>query len=228
MALKYSLVWLLVAVLTWLALWGAEQSSAIGIRRLPARSLVGAVCAVFCLAEVPMFGLAVVWNLVGDRVPLLTAYSGSADRSSLLADAASSLAAGVSEEIIVLVLPALVAWRLGRRLTGPRLRRVGLVVLVLAMAALRLSYHLEYGVSVLPLLPWAIISVLLYLRTRTVLPLMIAHASYDLVLAVINRLGSRYGLTTAAASFAVVAAAAFFTALRQAALAEQQQQHIAS
>jgi hypothetical protein len=229
MVLKHSLVWLLLAALTWLVLWGAEPSSAIGMRRLPTRRLVGAACAVFCLAEMPMFVLGVVWNLVGDRVHLLTAYSGRADRSSFLADAASSVAAGMSEEIIVLVLPALVAWRLGQRVTGPRLRRAGLAVLVVAMAAARLSYHVEYGMSVLQLLPWAIICVLLYLRTRAALPLMIAHASYDLVLAVTNRLGSRYGLAAAVAAFAVVAAAALFTALRQAALpTDQQQAHLAT
>lgn len=225
MALRGSLVWMVLAALTWLALWGAEQASAIGMRHLSARELAGAACAVFCLAEVPMFALAVVESLVGNQMPPLAAYSGTADRTSFLGDAVSSLAAGVSEEIVVLVLPALLAWRLGRRVTGSRLRRTGLIALVVALAAVRLSYHLEYGISVLPLVPWAVVCVLLYLRTRTALPLMIAHAAYDLLLAGVNRLGSRYGLTTAVAAFAAVAVVALATALRQATLIKQQQAH---
>ncbi|MFD5615151.1 type II CAAX prenyl endopeptidase Rce1 family protein [Kitasatospora sp. NPDC127060] len=136
----------------------------------------------------------------------------SSAHTSFLGDAASSLAAGVSEEIVVLVVPVLAAWRLAQQVSNPRLRRAGLIGLVVVLAGVRLAYHIEYGLAVLQVAPWAVTCVLLYLRSGAVLPLMTAHVGYDLMAAVTNRLAVRYGLVAALTVFTAVVA---ITALRQ-------------
>ncbi|GHE25237.1 hypothetical protein GCM10018781_76400 [Kitasatospora indigofera] len=65
----------------------------------------------------------------------------------------------------------------------------------------------------MPLAPWAAVSVLLYLRSRAVLPLMLAHAVFDVTLALVNRIAIRHGLAPAVTVFAVLTAIAFTTAL---------------
>ncbi|MDH6128808.1 CPBP family glutamic-type intramembrane protease [Kitasatospora sp. GP82] len=208
-----SAVWLGLAVPAWLLVWVAERAPAVGLRRMSAREVLAASCAVFCLAEAPMFFVGALFELARAHSRALASYSGSSGGSTVLGDVVSSVAAGVSEEIVVLVLPVLVAWRIGEVVASARLRRVGLVVLVVLLTAARLSYHLEYGLAAVPLVPWAVICVLLYLRSRAVLPLMLAHAAFDVVLAVVNRVGVRHGLAAAVTVFAVVTAVAFVAAL---------------
>ncbi|MFD7983842.1 hypothetical protein ACFV4M_10740 [Kitasatospora indigofera] len=208
-----SAVWLGLALPAWLMAGIAERAPAVGLRRMSARQLLAASCAVFCLAEAPMFFVSALFALARTHSRTLTAYSGGSGGSTLLGDVASSIAAGISEEIVVLVLPVLLAWRIGEVLTGVRLRRRGLLVLVVALTAVRLSYHLEYGLAAVPLAPWAAISVLLYLRSRAVLPLMLGHAAFDVTLALVNRIAIRHGLAPAVTVFAVLTAVAFTTAL---------------
>ena len=102
---------------------------------------------------------------------------------------AASLGSGVSEEVFVVAAPiALLSAWLPPRGTGPRARVLTAVVLVVLSAA-RLSYHVYYGPTALVLLPWAVLSVWWYLRTRAVLPLMICHVGYDAVLQLPGLLG---------------------------------------
>ncbi len=205
-------VWLGLSVPAWLMLWTAERAPAIGLPRMPPRHLLAATCAVFCLAEAPAFVASVIFELTRSHSNTLAAYSANGSGSTFLGDVATSVAAGISEEIVVLVLPALAAWRIGQALTGARLRRYGLLVLVVVLTGARLSY-LEYGLAAAPLVPWAIVSVLLYLRSRAVLPLVLAHAGYDVLLAVVNRVTPSYGLAVSVTMFAVVTAVALVTAL---------------
>jgi membrane protease YdiL (CAAX protease family) len=81
----------------------------------------------------------------------------------------TSLAAGVVEEIVVL---GFFTHRLEQRGWGG-------VPLVGVLVALRLSYHLYYGVGVLTLLPWAVLSVIMYRRRRRLLPFIVAHVLWD-------------------------------------------------
>ena len=55
----------------------------------------------------------------------------------------------------------------------------------------RISYHLYYGWGVLPILAWALASVLVYRRYRRLWPFIVVHALWDLglILAVLRRRG---------------------------------------
>lgn len=88
--------------------------------------------------------------------------------------------AAVGEEFIVLALPVVLV-----RYTTPHLltRRAGVVAVVIGLVILRMAYHLYYEQSALMLVPWAVVTALLYLRIGRVWPLIIAHAAYNTLLA---------------------------------------------
>ncbi|MFD9688434.1 type II CAAX prenyl endopeptidase Rce1 family protein [Kitasatospora sp. NPDC059088] len=208
-----STLWLWLSLPAWLTVGIAERAPSVGLPRLSARQLLSASCSVFCLAEAPTFIVQVLFELARTHSPALASYSGGSGGSTLLGESVSSVAAGISEEIVVLVLPLLAAWRIGEVVTDARLRRFGLAGLVVVLTAARLSYHLEYGLAAIPLVPWAVVSVLLYRRSRAVLPLMAAHAGFDIVLALVNRVAARDGFAASVAAFAAVTAVALTTAL---------------
>ncbi|MCC9310079.1 hypothetical protein LN042_23925 [Kitasatospora sp. RB6PN24] len=208
-----SALWLCLALLAWVMLSMAERVSALGLPRLPLRRMLAAAGAVFCIAEVPAFALSELVDLARSRIHTVAAYSGTGGHSSLVGDISTSLAAGLSEEVVVLVLPVLAAWRIGQHITNSRVRSAGTVALVVLLTVARLSYHMEYGLALLPLIPWAATCVLLYLRSRAILPLMIAHAGYDLTVDAINRLTPRYGPAAGVYTFAGVASVAFIAAM---------------
>jgi membrane protease YdiL (CAAX protease family) len=80
-----------------------------------------------------------------------------------------SLLAGVVEEVVVLGY-------LIRRLE----QRGWSSALVLVVAVLvRVSYHLYYGPGVLPIVLWAVVSVLAYRKIRRLLPFIICHFVWD-------------------------------------------------
>lgn len=82
----------------------------------------------------------------------------------------SAVVAGVVEEVVVL---GYLVHRLEQRGWTPG------GVLLLA-ATVRVSYHLYYGLDVLPFVGWAVVSVLLYRRRRRLLPFIAVHALWDL------------------------------------------------
>lgn len=109
-------------------------------------------------------------------------------QSSIGVGLVTSLGSGVSEEVFVVAVPiavfdAFVRWRPLRAPWGPT------AVVVTVLAAARLSYHVYYGWTALVLAPWAVLSVLVYLRTRAILPLMACHVAYDAVLQLPGGLG---------------------------------------
>ncbi|MFJ4679176.1 type II CAAX prenyl endopeptidase Rce1 family protein [Kitasatospora sp. NPDC088783] len=211
--LRASVLWLALAVPAGVLLWLAERAPAVGLIRMPPRRLLTASCAVFCLAEAPMFFIGAAFELVRSHSQTVASYSGTGTGSTLWGDAAASVAAGISEEIVVLVLPVLAARRIAQAVVGVRLRRAGAVALVLVLVVARLSYHLEYGLAVVSLVPWAAVCVLLYLRSGTVLPFMVAHAAYDIALALVNRIAAHHGFAVAVMAFTAVAAAVVVGAL---------------
>ncbi|HEY5244631.1 MAG TPA: CPBP family intramembrane glutamic endopeptidase [Acidimicrobiales bacterium] len=76
---------------------------------------------------------------------------------------------GVIEEVVVLGF-------LVRRLEQ---RGWPVAAIVVVDAGVRLSYHVYYGPGVIEVAPWAVVSVLVYLRIRRLLPFIICHAIYD-------------------------------------------------
>jgi Type II CAAX prenyl endopeptidase Rce1-like len=83
-----------------------------------------------------------------------------------------ALGAGPTEELALLVLPV----ALLRQAREPVWR------IALVLVAVRLSFHVYYGVGVLGLTVWAVAILVLYLRTGRALPLIVAHTVYDVVL----------------------------------------------
>lgn len=81
----------------------------------------------------------------------------------------AAISAGLLEEIVVLGF----AYRMLERL-GWSDRAI-----VFTLVALRLSFHLYYGLDAITLLPWAFVSVLFYRRYRRLWPLIIGHAAWD-------------------------------------------------
>ncbi len=92
--------------------------------------------------------------------------------------------AGIGEEIFVLVLPY-TALRLVRLPARDGVRRgLPLTVVVAVCVALRMSYHVYYGPGIVSLLPWAVLTVLVFHRWRLLTPLVLTHIAYDSVLSV--------------------------------------------
>jgi membrane protease YdiL (CAAX protease family) len=81
----------------------------------------------------------------------------------------ASVQAGVVEEVVVLAF-VVVTLRQARR----PLWEVTMVALVL-----RGSYHIYYGPGVVGIILWAAIFYWIYLRTQSLIPLMVSHAAWD-------------------------------------------------
>jgi membrane protease YdiL (CAAX protease family) len=94
------------------------------------------------------------------------------DNAYLIYAAAASLAAGVVEEIVVLafVVTAL------RQASRP------LPEIVVVAVLLRCSYHDYYGPGVVGIAVWAAIFVWIFLRSGSIVPLIIVHFFWDLTI----------------------------------------------
>lgn len=57
-----------------------------------------------------------------------------------------------------------------------------LLAVGVALVVIRISYHLDQGPPAIAHLPWAVATVVLYVRWRRLLPIVIAHFATDLVL----------------------------------------------
>jgi hypothetical protein len=110
--------------------------------------------------------------------------------------------AGAGEEIYVLALPyaALRLVRLPARWgDGEHPRVLPLWVVVTVCLVLRMSYHVYYGAGALALLPWALVTVLIFHRWHLLFPLILTHIAYDTVLTVNN-----HGVITNSEKLAVI------------------------
>jgi membrane protease YdiL (CAAX protease family) len=85
-----------------------------------------------------------------------------------------SLQAAVVEEIVVLGY-------LVRRLEQRGYSAAAVVVIAVLVRA---SYHLYYGVGILPIVLWAIASVVVYRKIRRLLPFIICHFAWDASIAI--------------------------------------------
>ena len=104
---------------------------------------------------------------------------------------AASIQAGVVEEIVVLAFLVVTLQQARRPLW--EIVIVGLV--------LRGSYHIYYGPGVLGILVWAALFLWIYLRTRSLLPLIAAHIAWDAV----GFFSQRWGAVAAVGLLLVVA-----------------------
>lgn len=177
---NYSLL-LVGALLALLAAGGVGGRRAAGFpdgscRRLP-RLLLGGLATVY----LPLVACTTAYVVI--------AASGAAPqpnspRQSVVVGLAASVSSGIGEEVFVVAAPVAVLGPLvavaARR--SARSGKVASAALVLLLVAARLSYHLYYGPVVLVLVPWAVLTVMVYLRTRSVLPLMVWHVTYDALL----------------------------------------------
>jgi hypothetical protein len=87
---------------------------------------------------------------------------------------AASVTAGIVEEVVVLGY-------LVRRLEQ---RGYDVSAVVAIAVAVRVSYHLYYGWNVVPIALWALVSVLVYLRIRRLLPFILCHIAWDVAIPV--------------------------------------------
>lgn len=145
-----------------------EGIRSIGLARARWRGDLALVLPVFGIVYfVPQIGGAYV--LAALHVKTLNPPIGQHSAGYVAAALVSALSAGVVEEIVVLGY-------LVRRLE----QRGWSVAAVVTVAVLvRVSYHLYYGLGVLPILAWATVSVLLYRRYRRLLPFIIVHVLWD-------------------------------------------------
>lgn len=148
----------------------------LGLLARPGRETAGATwwtfVWIFALGGVLEFGLGWLLSLVPGAMRY-TAQVELGDGVSFGQLAAvgipAAVCAGFAEEIVVLGF----AYRI--------LERAGLSdrAILIILVALRMSYHVYYGVGALILLPWAFLSVVYYRRYRRLWPLIIGHALWD-------------------------------------------------
>jgi membrane protease YdiL (CAAX protease family) len=91
------------------------------------------------------------------------------DNSYLMYATAASVAAGIIEETVVLAFVVTTLRQAGRPLAE---------ILVVALL-LRCSYHDYYGAGVVGIAVWAAVFVWLFLRTGSVIPLVVVHFLWD-------------------------------------------------
>jgi uncharacterized protein len=91
------------------------------------------------------------------------------DAAYLMYAMAASLTAGVVEETVVLAFVVTTLRQAGRPLPE----------ILLVAVLLRCSYHDYYGLGVIGIAVWAAVFAWLFLRSGSVLPLIIVHAAWD-------------------------------------------------
>lgn len=128
-------------------------------------------------AELKTFGLG--WSAMaagGITAALLGTpdYPESHAAASAWPSAISSLLAGPTEEIVVLVVP----------LVFLRAARWSWWQVIPAALALRLAYHVYYGYPAAGLAVWALAVIFIYLRSHAVVGLIAAHSYWDLSITV--------------------------------------------
>ncbi|WP_288782475.1 type II CAAX prenyl endopeptidase Rce1 family protein [uncultured Kocuria sp.] len=108
---------------------------------------------------------------------------------------ASSILAGVSEEIVITVIPILLL----RAVDIPWKFIVTLLLLE------RILFHVYYGPGAVSVLVWASLSILLYRYTQSALGLVLAHALYDIYCDASIYLGDNPAIVVLMAGFLIYA-----------------------
>jgi membrane protease YdiL (CAAX protease family) len=165
-------------VLYLLSISGEGGARAIGLDRSDARRDLALILPVFLLCFLlPEGGVALLLQAL--HVRSITPAAQNLPGYYSIVGIATALSAGVVEEIVVLGF-------LVRRLEQLGLRPALVVTLAVVV---RISYHLYYGWGVLPILAWALASVLMYRRYRRLGPFIAVHALWDLGLILVPFFG---------------------------------------
>lgn len=150
---------------------GEGGTCVIGLDRSDPRQDLALLLPVFLLCFLlPQFGVSYLLQ-VGHVSAIVPARQSLPEYFSIVA-IATAVAAGVVEEIVVLGF-------LVRRLEQRGLRPAAVLVVAVLV---RISYHVYYGWGVLPILAWAMASVLVYRRYRRLGPFIVVHAFWDTAL----------------------------------------------
>jgi membrane protease YdiL (CAAX protease family) len=128
------------------------------------RLALGQSVRVLALAELAQVGGSVIMSQFGGKYPGL-----NASASYLFYMCTASVEAGVVEELVVLAFVVTVL---------RHARRPWWEVVTVALV-LRVSYHVYYGVGALGVLVWGGVFLWLYVRTKNMPVLILAHASWD-------------------------------------------------
>lgn len=155
------------AAIAWLAIILARRRGltmeSFGIAGLRARRMA---IGVFWASFISLWVAAVVagWLEVGLNVSMP-----ATGQVGIVTSAVAATYAAVVEEVVVVgtLVSALQA-----------ARRPMAEIMVLGVVA-RLAYHAYYGLVALSVIVWAVLFLILYARTRQLLPLIFAHAGYD-------------------------------------------------
>jgi membrane protease YdiL (CAAX protease family) len=148
---------------------GVAQSLRIGVWAISALLVGGAVT-----------GILAMGNKLGQPA--------HQDASYMIFTVVASLTAGIVEETVVLAFVV----------TTLRQARRPLPEIVLVAVLLRCSYHDYYGLGVLGIAIWAAVFVWLFLRTGSVLPLIVVHFLWDTAVF----LGQRWHVVQIAGAYA--------------------------
>jgi len=162
-----------------LSISGEGGSRAIGLDRSDPRQDLALLLPVFLLCFLaPELGVSLLLKAAHVRAiapasQILPAYFS-------IVGILTALTAAVVEEIVVLGF-------LVRRLEQHGLRPAAVVAIAVLV---RISYHVYYGWGVLPILAWALASVLMYQRYRRLWPFIAVHALWDLGLILVPFFGA--------------------------------------
>lgn len=130
------------------------------------------------------------WYYLGRLWPALAAPSAGSpaqitdtwSAKAFYVSVATSVIAGLVEELCALAVPIWIAERvISTCNASPRSRRIVLATLGVVLVAVRIAYHLYQGPPAFGHLLWAVATVALYLRTRQLAPIIVAHIFTDLV-----------------------------------------------
>lgn len=153
---------------------------AIGLDFRSWRGDLAMVIGIFVLCNaIPIGGGGILLHAIGVRG--ISPGTGGVPKYYTLIDVASGIVAGIVEEIVVLGFVI-------RRLEQLKLKQWQVVVIAVAV---RGSYHLYYGWDVLPILAWATVTVLVYMRYRRLLPFIIVHMLWDSSAFILGALSTR-------------------------------------
>jgi membrane protease YdiL (CAAX protease family) len=161
-----------------LSISGEGGGRAIGLDRADPKRDLALVLPVFLLCFlIPEAGVSALLRGVG--VSSIAPASQSLPDYYAIAAIVMAVTAGVVEEIVVL---GFLVRRLEQGGHSP-------AVVVTVAVVVRISYHLYYGWGVLPILAWALASVLVYRRYRRLGPFIVVHLLWDIGLLLVPFFG---------------------------------------
>lgn len=161
-----------------LTISGEGGGRAIGLDRTDPKLDLALVLPVFLLCFLaPELGVAILLRSGG--VSSIAPAKQSLPDYYAIAAIVMAVTAGVVEEIVVL---GFLVRRLEQRGHSP-------VVVITVAVVVRISYHLYYGWGVLPILAWALASVLVYRRYRRLWPFVVVHSLWDVGLLLVPFFG---------------------------------------